>query len=333
MKSINWIWAPGLAIALIAVQPIAAVAADDAQLKISSSGAIKGTQTVVVGAFNVGFIFQSIDNSKATGGMIGAFGGTTRAKSELVGVTPAMMQAITDAAYADFKAQLAEKGFTVADHAPMFADAGFQRVKMVASPYEANVQLDKKSTGKAVYYKPTALPGQFVLPGDITASGFSGMGIAMSAGTNQYGVTQFTKTAGQSVIDVVYLIDFSDVKRPGAFSLGGGLNVNSGMSVVDDYSKLNLVTPEGKTATITLKQPIAVEGDFATMADTTKGAGVQKAMNILGGLAAMRGLGGMKFGKSKTFTFTAKPDPYQEGAIKAASLANTRLVEQLAASR
>jgi hypothetical protein len=39
------------------------------------------------------------------------------------------------------------------------------------------------------------------------------------------------------------------------------------------------------------------------------------------------------FGKSKTFTFTAKPDPYQEGAIKAASLANTRLVEQLAASR
>ncbi|MEO9133298.1 MAG: hypothetical protein ABI240_19080, partial [Sphingomonas sp.] len=68
MKSINWIWAPGLAIALISVQPIAAMAADDAQLKISSPAAIKGTQAVVVGAFNVGFIFQSIDNSKATGG-------------------------------------------------------------------------------------------------------------------------------------------------------------------------------------------------------------------------------------------------------------------------
>ncbi len=155
----------------------------------------------------------------------------------------------------------------------MFAHADFQRVKMMPAPYEASIQLDKKSNGKATYYKPSALPGQFMLPGDITASGMSGMGLAMSAGTNQYGVTQFTKAAGQSVIDVIYLIDFSDVKRPGAFSFGGGLNVNSGMSVVDDYSKLNLVNAAGKTATITFKQPVAVEGDFATMEDTTKGAG------------------------------------------------------------
>ena len=79
-----------------------------------------------------------------------------------------------------------------------------------------------------------------------------------------------------------------------------GIKVTSGMSVVDDFSKLNLGTPEGKTATITLRQPVAVEGDFAEMQDTTKGAGVQKAMNILGGFAAMRGMGGMKFGKTKT---------------------------------
>src|SRR5437868_7134187 len=107
MKTTNWIWAPGLAVALIAAQPVAALAADDAPVKISSADAIKNTQTVVVGAFNVGFIFQSIDNTKATGGMIGAFGGTTKAKSELEGVTPEMMQSIADAAYADFKAQLA----------------------------------------------------------------------------------------------------------------------------------------------------------------------------------------------------------------------------------
>ncbi len=330
MKNNRWMTAAGVAAALIALQPIAAVAADDAPLKISSGTAVKGAQTIVIGAFNVGFIFQSIDNTKATGGMIGAFGGTTKAKSELVGVTPQMMQLITDAAYEDFKAQLTARGFTVADPAAMFSHSEFQRVKMVTAPYAANVQLDKKSTGKATYYKPTALPGQFMLPGDITASGMSGIGMSMSAGTNQYGVTQFTKAAGQSVIDVIYLIDFSDVKRPGAFSFGGGLNVNSGMSVVDDYSKLNLVNAEGKVATITFKQPVAVEGDFAAMEDTTKDAGVQKAANILGGLAAARGFGGLKFGKTKTFTFTAKPD-YELGATKAATLANTRLVDQLAA--
>ena len=60
---------------------------------------------------------------------------------------------------------------------------------------------------------------------------------------------------------------------------------------------------------------------------------MQKAANIMGGLAAAGGLGGMRFGKSKTFAFTARPGIYEEGAIKAATLANTRLVDQLAALR
>lgn len=307
--------------------------ASENALKISSAEAIKGTQTVTIGAFNVGFIFQSIDNTKATGGMIGAFGGTTRAKSELVGVTPAMMQAVTDAAYADFKAQLEGKGFTVVDPTVMFASSGFAKVKQMPAPYEANVQLDKKSNGKSVYYKPSALPGIVLLPGDITSSGMSGIGAAMSAGTNQYAISQYAKGAGQAVIDVVYLIDFSDAKRPGAFSFGGGITVTSGMSVVDDYSKLNLLAPSGKIATITLKQPVAVEGDFAAMQDATKDGGVQKAANIAGGLLAAGGFGGMKFGKSKTFTFTAKPGVYEQGAIKAATLANSRFVEQLTTLR
>ncbi len=206
------------------------------------------------------------------------------------------------------------------------------------APYEAGVRLDKRSTGKATYYKPAALPGQFMLPGDITASGMSGMGLAMAAGTNQYGVSEFAKASGTAVIDVTYLIDFSQLKRPGAFSFGG-LQVNSGVAVVDDYSKLSLVAPGGKVATITINQPVAVEGDFAAKADTTKGAGVQKAANIasgvmggLGALGGLGGLGGMKFGNSKTFTFTARPD-YPAGATKAASLANTRLIDQLAALR
>lgn len=321
------------AAALALAQPyLLAAAGDDAPLKISSGQAVKGTQAVVIGAFNVGFIFSSIDKTQATGGMIGAFGGTTRAKSVLEGVTPEMMQAITDAAYADFKAQLEAKGFTVADAAAMFASPAFARVKPVPSPYDAKVQLDKKSTGKATYYKAAALPGLVMLPGDIVASGFSGMGMAMSSGYTQSGMSEHAKSSGQAVIDVAYLIDFSNAKRPGAFSFGG-VKITSGMSIVDDYSKMNVVGTSGKMATFTLNQPVAVEGDFAEMKDVTKDAGLQKAANIFGGLAAAAGYGGLRFGKSKTFAFTAKPGIYEQGAIKAATLANARLVEQLAALR
>ena len=317
----------------VATPMLPAWAGDDAPLKISAGQAVKGTQAVVIGAFNVGFIFSSVDNTKTTGGMIGAFGGTTKAKSVLEGVTPAMMQTIADAAYVDFKAQLEAKGFTVNDAAALFASPAFSRVKPVASPYDASLQLDKKSTGKASYYKAGPIPALVMMPGDVTASGFSGMGMAMSAGNTQYAMSEHAKASGNAVIDVTYLIDFSDAKRPGAFSFGGGISITSGMSIVDDYSKMNVVGASGKTATITLKQPVAVEGDFAEMRDSTKGAGVQKAANILGGLAAAGGFGGLKFGKTKTFTFTAKPGVYEEGAIKAATLANTRLVDQLVALR
>ncbi|MBY0520418.1 MAG: hypothetical protein K2P79_08345 [Sphingomonas sp.] len=321
----------GAALAVLAAQPTTvAFAADAPPLKISAPQAVKGTETVVIGAFNVGFIFQSVDQTAATGGMIGAFGGTTRAKSELQGVTPEMMQAITDAAYADFRAQLEAKGFTVADPAAMFASPSFARVKPAPAPYEAGVLLDKKSKGKASYYKPAAIPGLVMMPGDVTPSGLSGMGMAMASGMTAYGMSDYAKANRHGVLSVVYLIDFSNAKRPGAFSFGG-ITVTSGMSVVNDYSRMSIVGPGGKTATITLKQPVAVEGDFAQMNDATRDAGLQKAANIMGGLAAVGGLGGMRFGKSKTFTFTARPGIYEQGAIKAASLANTRLADQLAA--
>ncbi|MEO6313131.1 MAG: hypothetical protein ABIO47_12815 [Sphingomicrobium sp.] len=300
-------------------------------LRVDSANAARGVQSVTIGAFNVGFIFESVDNTKASGGMIGAFGGTSRAKSMLVGVTPAMMQAITDAAYADFQAQLQARGFVVASNAQLFAAPDFGRVKAMASPYEAGVKLDKKSNGKATYYKPSSLPKQFMLPNDIVSSGMSGMGLTMAAGTNQYAVSQFAKSSGQAVLDVIYLIDFSDVKRPGAFSMGG-LQVSSGMAVVDDYSKLKLISPRGGVTTITVEQPISVAGDFATKQDVTKDAALQSAANVAGGVAAAFGFGGMRMGKSKTFTFYAKPE-YQAGAVKAASLANARLLDQLAALR
>ena len=322
-----------LAAIALAALPLAAqpAYADETPAKVASDAVTQGANTVVVGAFNVGFIFESVDNTKATGGMIGAFGGVTNAKSELVGVTPAMMQTITDAAYADFKAQLAARGMTVVDPAPMFGSAAFSHVKPMASPVEASVFLDKKSKGKTDYYKPSGIPGLVMLPGDIIGSGLSSMGMQMSFGYTQYGMQQHAKATGQSVIDVIYLIDFSDARRPGISSLGGGIKISSGMSISGQFSRMSVVSPTGKISTIKLKDPVAVSGDFADMEDTTKGGGVQKAANILGGFAAIGGFGGMKFGKSKTYTFTAKPGLYEESATRAATLANTRMVDQLVA--
>lgn len=321
-----------IALAGFVASPVAA--ADRAPIKVQSAKAMKGAQAVQVAAFNVGFIFESVDRAKEkTGGLIGAFGGATDAKSILTGVDAATMQAITDAAYADFKAQLGARGFSVVDAAPLFTDASYAKMKPTPAPFDTSVALDPKgkSKGKATYFKPSTLPAQLFVPGDFTASGmFAGFG-QMGYMSNSAGFMQAAQRTGAAVIAVSYLIDFSQVKRPGAFSFAGGINVNSGMAVVDDYSRLSVFMPKGQT-TLTVDQAVAVEGDFADRADTTKGGGLQKAANVAGGVAAAFGMGGLKFGKSKTFTFTAKP-AFRDGATKAATLANTQMAEQLAALR
>lgn len=316
--------APGRLIAETAEQP----------LKVSGQEALRGSTAVAVGAFNVGFIFESTDQTEATGGLIGAFGGTTKAKSELAGVSPEMMQKIADAAYGDFVAQLAAGGFTVQDPGQVFAAPALAKPSAQKMPAEVNIALEKGSKGKAVYYKPGVLPVLVFLPGDFTGSGMSSIGANMAAGQANGQFHAFAKQQGVPIVDVTYLIDFSDQKRPGAFSFGG-LAVNANLSVSAKFSRMTVIGANGKTTTVTFKAPVSVDGDFIEKQDASSGAekGTQAAANVAGGVAAAMGFGGLRFGKTRKFAFQAKPGNYEEGATKAASLANTQLVGLMASMR
>jgi hypothetical protein len=306
----------------------------DAPLKVSGQEALRGSNTVAVGAFNVGFIFESTDQTAATGGLVGAFGGTTKAKSELAGVTPEMMQQITDAAYADFVKQLGAGGFTVQDPGAVFAAPALAKPSAQKIPAEVSIALEKGSKGKAVYYKPSALPVLVFLPGDFTGSGMSSIGANMAAGQASGQFHAFAKQQGVPIVDVTYLIDFSEQKRPGAFSFGG-LDVNANLSVSAKFSRMTVIGANGKTTTVTFKAPVSVDGDFIDKADASSGVDktTQAAGNIVGGLLAMKGFGGLKLGKTRKFAFNAKPGNYEAGATKAASLANGQLTALMATLR
>lgn len=323
-----------VAIAAMLIQPAQVIAKDKEPVKIAGPANAKGVSTVAIGAFNVGFIFESTDQTKASGGLMGAFGGTTKAKSELVGVTPAMMQAVADAAYGDFVSQLAASGYTVQAPADLFGHSALAKTKSQDAPLDINIALEKGSKGKATYFKPTLLPSLLMVPGDFLGSGMSSIGMNMAAGQASMALTTYAKQANVGVIDVVYLIDFSQQKRPGAFSFGG-LQVNSALSVSADYSRITLIAPSGKQSVITIKAPVAVEGEFVEKSDASSGTdkALQSAGNVAGGVAAVMGFGGLRFGKTRKFAFTAKPGNYEEGAAKAANLASTMLIGRLAPLR
>ena len=321
------------ALALL-TQPAIAFPKDQEPVKISGPANAKGVTTVAVGAFNVGFIFESVDQTAASGGLMGAFGGTTKAKSELVGVTPEMMQAITDAAYADFVTRLTAGGYTVQPAADLFGHSALAKTKSQEIPFDINIALEKGSKGKATYFKPSSFPSLLMIPGDFMGSGMSSIGINMSAGQASTALNNYARESGVGVVDVVYLIDFSQQKRPGAFSFGG-LQVNSALSVSADYSRITLIAPSGKQSVITIKAPVAVEGEFVEKSDASSSGdkALQSGANVAGGVAAVMGFGGLRFGKTRKFAFTAKPGNYEEGATKAASLASEMLIGQLGAMR
>ncbi|WP_428682084.1 hypothetical protein [Sphingopyxis sp.] len=321
------------ALALL-TQPAIAFAKDQEPVKISGPANAKGVTTVAVGAFNVGFIFESVDQTAASGGLMGAFGGTTKAKSELVGVTPEMMQAITDAAYVDFVTRLTAGGYTVQPAADLFGHSALAKTKSQEIPLDINIALEKGSKGKATYFKPSSFPSLLMIPGDFMGSGMSSIGINMSAGQASTALNNYARESGVGVVDVVYLIDFSQQKRPGAFSFGG-LQVNSALSVSADYSRITLIAPSGKQSVITIKAPVAVEGEFVEKSDASSGGdkALQSGANVAGGVAAVMGFGGLRFGKTRKFAFTAKPGNYEEGATKAASLASEMLIGRLGAMR
>lgn len=323
-----------IAIGAMLLQPVPVIAKEKEPVKIAGPANAKGVTNVAIGAFNVGFIFESIDRTAASGGLMGAFGGTTKAKSELVGVTPEMMQAVTDAAYADFVSQLTASGYSVQAPGDLFAHATMAKTKSQDMPLDINIALEKGSKGKATYYKPTALPSLLMIPGDFIGSGLSSMGMNMQAGQASMALTNYAKAANVGVVNVVYLIDFSQQKRPGAFSFGG-LQVNSALSVSADYSRATLIAPNGKQSVITVKAPVAVEGEFVEKSDASSGGdkALQAGANVAGGVAAVFGFGGLKFGKTREFAFTAKPGNYEEGAAKAASLTSEMLIGRLAPLR
>ncbi|WP_234036058.1 hypothetical protein [Porphyrobacter sp. YT40] len=313
------IWAAFCALGLIA-QPLCAK--ERAPLEIKDNGALDGAQQVAIVSFNVGFIFESVDQTQKTGGLMGAFGGTTKARSELVGVTPEMMQQITDAAYADFVAKLAARGITV-------VEADFSQLSGDKGPSEERINLEKKSTGKAVFYAPSALPVQVFLRGDVAQrKSLANFGDEGRIARNTYAVENAAKANGIPAVGVVYLVDFSDQKRPGAFSFGGSLKVNANLSVVPEFSRLTVIGANGKKNEIVLKQPVSVDGEFVEVSDAMgkREKTVQGAANVLGGLAANSGIKLPMIGKTRKFAFTAIPENYQSGAIALAEAANDTIL-------
>ena len=316
-----------LAVATTLALPVQAQA-----VRAENATAMQGSDQVVVGSFVVAFLTDRTDTARAGGGLFGSgSGGRSTTRSALEGVADADFQAITDGAYEQFLAELTEVGYqVVADRGPLVEAFRRANAQPLENGLERDVILARDSRAKARVYAPSALGGLWLpreVLGQISAPGFTGARSAIGVST---GGTQYARANGQGVVNAFYVVDFAQAETYGGwFRNSSAVSVQAGLALTPDMTKVYAYAPNGRVPAFTLREPVAVGGDYGTFGDTTSGASraAETAANVIGIL------GGLGTNRSRRFTFQADPARWREGASELTAAGTERLVQALRSGR
>ncbi|HCR85313.1 MAG TPA: hypothetical protein DIV86_01415 [Alphaproteobacteria bacterium] len=287
-------------------------------VKTEAEGAFKGANEVIIASFKVAFYESKKDRAKAGMG----YGGASTAKSELKGVSDAVRQEITNAAYADFVKTLKASGYKIADRSELLNDKDFSGAKAYDFPYDDD---------GIKYYSPAALGNKayFFLGESADFSGGFAFGNAGMSAAN------FAEKNGKAVISALYTIDFLNADGDGnsrwastsTMQVGQGISVKPGSKIVMTTGHGGPFSP--KTGNVSLGQPVYSTKEFGTIKNTSSDAykAAETALNIASAL-----LGGGT-NQTRSFEVTANPSKYKAVAADVIKDTNKALVAKMAGLR
>jgi hypothetical protein len=253
-------------------------------VKVSKPENFKGVSQVVIGQFSVAYLTKTVrygDNSVLSS----ASGAKT--VGDLSGVSPQDFQAVTDAAYANFKTQMAARGITIVDPAAYLATPMHVKSAPEEQGAKTRVELPESDHADAVVYWPTALGHRDNVLALIQSTSWSSKAMVAQH--------EYEKSASVPVMNVILYIDFAE---PLKTSQGWtGTNVKSGARIaISNYgSRVQLVGPkDGYTSggtQIVLQSPIIQDGNFADASFKDS----NEAGRVIGALAGLKVQGQGKF--------------------------------------
>lgn len=301
------------------------------EVRVSNAGSMNGVTQVVIGSFVVAFLTERTDRARAGGGLLGGgFGGNSRARSSLAGIDDAAFQAATEAAYADFLAELAEAGLTVADREPWVQAMTQQRARASENGREQGVILARDSRAVAKIFSPVALGGPMISRENAGYLMGRGMSENQTAVVMSMGSQTYARANGQAVLSAFYVVDFANAETYGGwFRNSSAVSVQAGLALTPEISNLVAFAPDRRIVTASLREPIAVGGDFGTFSDATSGGhrAAEIATNVIGIL------GGIGSNTSRRYVMDADPARWSEGVGELAAASNARMVQALRTGR
>lgn len=287
-------------------------------VKVEGGKAFVGVKKLVIGSFKVGFITTKKEHAKAGSGV----GGNSSAMMELHGITPAVMQSITDKAYQDLLAQLQAAGYEVADRGQL-ASSEFEKSASKASPFTEEASFFG-SDNTVTYVAPESIGKLYFFMGETDQrNGFN-------FNTPDMAASGFADKNKLPIISVMYNLDFSSNKsETGAFASFSAVEVGQALSVTPG-SGIILIGGQGGTFSTTngsvkLGQPIASPEPFGEITNTTSG-GMVALETTVNAASALLG-GGTN--QSRDFSVTADPLKYSSGAESILKKTNADLIRSM----
>ena len=302
------------------------------RVSVTTAEAFNGKKDVVIGSFKVGFIEYKRASETAGGGMFSSSAAATaRVKANLEGVPKSTMQAITDAGYKDFVAQLEANGYTVLDRSILTSTDAYKKATSATSPTQYDdITLAMKSD--VVYFAPT---GQelFFMPGE-KSSAFGGLSSGIGFSNPGMAFQVVADSDKLAIVTANYVVNFVNTEGyGGAHRSVSSVSLDPGLSVVPG-SSVGLIggydgTFSKNIGSISLGQPVYTMDKFGTIEETTSTA--ESAAGVFS--MVVGGLSGTSSTNSGTYAVTADPQVYAlltEGLLKDA---NMQLVNAMAANR
>ncbi|RLL53056.1 hypothetical protein D8Y20_06050 [Mariprofundus sp. EBB-1] len=282
-------------------------------IELKGKEAVKGEVNVAVPYFKVAFYTE-----QTPGGYTNGSGDKHIIHSTLVGVDSALLQKVTDQAYANFVSQLKQKGFNV------LPTSALNRSKTYSAIKQTNTQ-----------YKDEALFGPdaiYVTP--------SGMRVSDASITRMIETNKIMKELNTSVMDVTLYVSYlSQSFNKAAGFVVTSINVGQTTTVTPgsmmtfyglEASKCNGYCPN-TVAYATLGQPVFDTEKVGVLKNVT--SSTDKAGDVALTALSWMTKSGTKIHNTDRFELTADPNKYAKVVTGVISKATDKLVSALAANR
>lgn len=286
----------------------------------------KGLSQVVIASFQVEFVTQSSASSTSSGFS------QAKVSYNLSGPTPEDMQAITDAFYAKFVADLAATGVTVIPLQDALARSpGLVRLMNMAKP----APYVRGGGNRSGFYSPPGYKFYFT-PNDGRAKAF---GDTMTTTGSQVPEEMAMRELDAGVLGVRMVVDFAEIEARGRGILGmrpptARVKSKANVALLPVDSQLWVLTPQAKSTVMdlghrqryALTSPIVMPNSVVSAQDTTTTASKagDAAANVIGLLA-----GGGIGQKTRTYQVTVDPVAWSRDVSAAMDQVSLVMIDRL----